>query len=183
MLANERGFLEAPGLVLLVLLSAQLGVLILVWQSRLEKTREHHKQVLCLKEAILASTQMARQIGLINRMLAAGKVGQGIGLFFPGVGWLASVKWEKAKKALMALQEAAWLKRQQVMLQGLKRGCRFTPAMLLTPYKHPLKFQRTLDVTDLRSESESWWFKTPLSFFHVSWQLSSPQAVLRWEVK
>jgi len=180
---DQRGFLEAPGLVLLVILSAQLGVLVLVWQTRLERIRKHHQQVLCLKEVMLATTRMSRQVNQLNSMLAAGKVGQGIGLLFPGTGWLMSLNWERAKKILMGLQEAAWWKRQQVVISAIKRGCTLTPAMLMTPYEHSLTFKRDLDITRLRKSTESWWLKTPLSFFRITWQLSSPHASLSWEVR
>lgn len=183
MMLNERGFLEAPGFVLLVLLSALLGTQAVIWHLRLKQTREHHKQVLCLKNAIGVTSRMMKQVHSINAMLAAGKVGQGIGLFFPGAGWLLALEWEKAKKVLMKLQEAAWLRAQQLLLKDRLAGCRLPPQVHLTPLKHGALLERKLDLTVLRRESETWILKTPLLVFRATWKAGSPIAPLAWEVR
>jgi hypothetical protein len=183
MMLNERGFLEAPGFVLLVILSALLGTQAVIWQLRLEKTRDHHKQVLCLKNAIGVTTRMMKQIHSINAMLSAGKVGQGIGLFFPGAGWLLALEWEKAKKVLMTLQEAAWLRAQQLLLKDRLAGCRLPPQVHLTPLKHRGLLDRKLDLTVLRCERETWFVKTPLVAYRATWRTDSAARPLSWEVR
>lgn len=183
MTLDQRGFLEAPGFVLLLLLSALLGTQAMLWHLRLQQTRAHHKQLLCLKNAMGVTTRMVTQVSHINKMLAAGKVGQGIGLFFPGAGWIAALEWEKAKKVLMKLQEAAWLRAQQLLTQDRLNGCRLPPQVHLTPFKRAALFERKLDVTVLRRETETWWVKTPLMSFRASWKMKSPLVSLGWEVR
>lgn len=183
MTLDQRGFLEAPGFVLLLLLSALLGTHAMLWHLRLQQTRAHHKQLLCLKNAMGVTSRMVKQVSHINKMLAAGKVAQGIGLLFPGAGWIAALKWEKAKKLLMKLQEAAWLRSQQLLLKDRLSGCRLPPQVHLSPFKHATLFERKLDVTVLRRETETWWVKTPLMNFQAVWKLKSPQQTLAWEVR
>jgi hypothetical protein len=183
MALDQRGFLEAPGFVLLLLLSALLGTHAMLWHLRLQQTRAHHKQLLCLKNAMGVTTRMVKQVSHINKMLAAGKVGQGIGLFFPGAGWIAALKWEKAKKILMKLQEAAWLRSQQLLLSDRMNGCRLPPQAHLSPFKRATLFERKLDVTMLRRETEAWFVKTPLMHFHAIWKMNSPHQSISWEVR
>jgi hypothetical protein len=183
MMHDQRGFLEAPGFVLLVVLSALLGTQAVIWHLRLKQTREHHRQVLCLKNAIGVTSRMMKQVHGINVMLAAGKVGQGIGLFFPGAGWLLALEWEKAKKVLMKLQEAAWLRAQQLLLKDRLAGCRLPPQVHQTPLKHGALLERKLDVTVLRRESETWILQTPLMSFHAKWNADSPLKPLAWDVR
>jgi hypothetical protein len=183
MMLDQRGFLEAPGFVLLVVLSALLGTQAVIWHLRLRQTREHHKQVLCLKNAVGVTSRMMKQVHGINVMLATGKVGQGIGLFFPGAGWLLALEWEKAKKVLMKLQEAAWLRAQQLLLKDRLAGCRLPPQVHLTPLKHGALLERKLDLTVLRRESETWILKTPLMFFRARWTADSVLGPLAWEVR
>lgn len=183
MCLDQRGFLEAPGFVLLVVLSALLGTQLVIWQLRLKQTREHHKQVLCLKNAIGVTTRMMKQVHSINAMLAAGKVGQGIGLFFPGAGWLLALEWEKAKQVLMKLQEAAWLRAQQLLLKDRLAGCHLPPQVQLTPLKHGALLDRKFDLTVLRRESETWILRTPFMLFRATWKAHSPIAPLSWEVR
>lgn len=183
MTLDQRGFLEAPGFVLLLLLSALLGTQAMIWHLRLQQTREHHKQVLCLKNAIGITSRMVKQVHSINAMLATGKVGQGLALFFPGAGWIAALEWEKAKKALMKLQEAAWWRAQQLLLKDRLSGCRLPPQVQLTPLKRQALLERKLDVTVLRRESETWILKTPLLLLRATWKASSTLAPLSWEVR
>ncbi len=183
MTLDQRGFLEAPGFVLLLLLSALLGTHAMLWHLRLQQTRAHHKQLLCLKNAMGVTTRMVKQVSTINKMLAAGKVGQGIALFFPGAGWIAALEWEKAKRLLMKLQEAAWLRSQQLLLQDRLSGCRLPPQVHLSPFKHATLFERKLDVTVLRKERETWFVKTPLMSFQAAWKMGSATQSISWEVR
>ncbi len=183
-LLNQRGFLEAPAFVLLVLLSSWLMLQTLTWRARLQAIKEHHQQVLCLKRAIITTDQMVKQINGINHMLFTGRVGQGLALLFPGTGWLLALKWEKAKKVLMTLQEVAWLKAQHQLVLSRQRGCRLPPWVHLTPYQHRAGLVRRDDLTELRKTSESWPLITPLMTFHSRWSLSSAlNPRLQWEVR
>ncbi|MBY0515266.1 MAG: hypothetical protein K2P81_00045 [Bacteriovoracaceae bacterium] len=173
-LLNNRGFLEAPGFVLLLLMAIMIGVQAVVWQKRLQDTRAHHKQVLCLKKTILQTNQLIARVNSVNRMLSAGKVSQGIALFFPGTGWLLALNWEKAKKILMGLQEAAFLNYEKNAIQQRLSGCQFHLEPTLSPYKHKLFFSRKLDVAQLRKNKLSWRQVTPLMSFNVSMNLISP---------
>lgn len=173
MLRNQRGALEAPALVLLFLLGLLLAVQIGVWHWRLMQTREHHRQVLCLKRSIQISNRLVRQIASINAMLATGKVGQGIGAFFPGAGWVLALKWEKVKKLLMAVQEGSFVWAQAQWLEQRRRGCRLPLSWQRSPYAHRKLFVRSLDLVELREAAESYTWRTPYVRYRVRWALES----------
>lgn len=184
MINNQKGFLEAPGFVLLMLLGLLLSSQIVVWQWRLYKTREHHRQTLCLKRAMGITTQMVRRINVVNGMLAAGKVGQGIGLFFPGMGWLMALKWEKVKKILMKLQEATFWWAQKEWLSLRQQGCSLPLKWQLSPYEHQFKFKRELDLVVLRKNEESYRVKTPYVTYLATWKLENTfNPKIQWSVQ
>ncbi len=183
LITNQKGLMEAPAMVLLLLLSILIGVQALIWQRKLIQARQHHQQTLCLKEAMLETERLTKVIGTLNQMLAAGSVSQGIGLFFPGAGWLVSAKWEKAKKVLMKLQEAAWWNSQRVFSAQKLRGCQLPLPFLQTPYEHNLKFERRFTLAKKRAKLTPWPYKTPWMIYLVHWNLESELATkLDWTV-
>lgn len=184
MINNQKGFLEAPGFVLLMLLGLLLSSQIVVWQWRLHKTREHHRQTLCLKRAMGITAQMVRRINVVNGMLAAGKLGQGIGLFFPGMGWVAALKWEKVKKILMGLQEATFWWAQKEWLSLRQNGCSLPLKWQLSPYDHKGKFKREFDLVVLRKTEESYRIKTPYVTYLATWKLENTlNPKIQWGVQ
>lgn len=180
---NQKGLLEAPAMALLLLLSILIGVQALIWQRKLTQAREHHRQTLCLKEAMLETERLTKIIGTINQMLAAGNVSQGIGLFFPGAGWLMTAKWEKAKKVLMKLQETAWWNSQRVFSAQKFTGCKLPPQFFQTPYEHGLEFDRRFTIAKTRTNVAPWPHKTPWMVYLVHWKLENELATeLEWTV-
>lgn len=183
LLTNEQGLMEAPAMVLLLLLSILIGVQAMIWQRKLTQAREHHRQTLCLKEAMLETERLTRIIGTLNQMLAAGSVSQGIGLFFPGAGWLLSAKWEKAKKVLMKLQEAAWWNSQRHFAAQKGRGCKLPFQIFQTPYAHGTQLERRFGLAKMREKILPWPHKTPWVVYLVHWKLETELATkLDWTV-
>jgi hypothetical protein len=183
LITNQKGLMEAPAMVLLLLLSILIGVQALIWQRKLIEARRHHQQTLCLKEAILETERLTKVIGSINQMLAAGSVSQGIGLFFPGAGWLLSAKWEKAKKVLMKLQEAAWWNSQRVFTSQKLSGCKLPAQFYQTPYEHGIKLERRFNLAKKRKNVVPWPYKTPWMVYVVHWKLETELATkLDWTV-
>jgi len=181
---DERGFLEAPGFVLLLLLSTLLMVQAYTLNQRRLQTREHHKQLLCLKETMGITQQLVKRVDALNQMLAAGTVGEAIAIFFPGAGWIMALNWEKAKKAIKTLQETAWFQAERELLQQLTRGCHVPLNALKTPFRHKLSFERNVDITLLRTQSETWKIHTPLVQYTVTWKLSNALELSpKWEVR
>lgn len=173
MINNQDGFLEAPGFVLLLMLSLLLVTQIVVWQKRVSQTREHHLQVLCLKRSIGISQQMIKRINSLNLMLASGKVGQGIAILFPGSGWLLALKWEKVKKILMGLQETAFLWAQKEWLSLRVEGCQLPLKWQRSPYQYNGRLKREMDLVQLRTTQESYRWKTPYVSYLIQWSIES----------
>jgi hypothetical protein len=181
---NQEGFMEAPSFILLLLLSSLLLGQLLVWQKRRADLRQHHREVICAKKAMLITESLVSKVNTLNLMLSSGKVAQIIGLLFPGKGWLVAANWEKAKKIIMGLQEAAYLEAQFKYLKLKNERCSLPWKIFLTPYKHKLKFARSLDATILRSESDEWTIKTPLLHYRITWALESNlQTKINWKVQ
>lgn len=184
MLSNQRGALEAPAIVLLFLLGLLLAVQIGVWHWRLMQTREHHRQVLCLKRSIQITNRLVRNISSLNAMIATGKVGQGIGLLFPGAGWVLALKWEKVKKLLMTLQEGSFLWAQAQWLQQRKSGCRLPLKWQLSPFEYRGRLSRELDLVVLRKTEETYNWRTPYMRFSVHWTLPHNRALApNWSIE
>lgn len=184
MLSNQRGALEAPAIVLLFLLGLLLAVQIGVWHWRLMQTREHHRQVLCLKRSIQITNRLVRNIGSINVMIATGKVGQGIGLLFPGAGWVLALKWEKVKKLLMTLQEGSFLWAQAQWLSQRKSGCKLPLKWQLSPFEYRGRLSRELDLVVLRETEETYNWRTPYMRFSVHWTLPHNRALApKWSIE
>ncbi len=170
---TQQGFAEAPAFLLLLLLSTLLGTQAWVWQKRRTELREHHRQLLCLKKNMIVTSKLVKRVNVINQMLTSGKVVQSIALLFPGKGWLLAANWQRVKKALMLMQEGAFLHAQKDYIFMKKSGCQMPYKIFLTPYKRSHVFIRTMDSTTLRKNEDEQIFKTPLMSFRVKWQLSS----------
>lgn len=185
LVANQRGFAEAPAFVLLMLLAFLLAVLLGVWHHRRQQTREHYHQMLCLKRSMVATHRLVRRVNALNAVLVAGRTGQAVGLFFPGLGHLLALKWERLKKVVFVMQEAAWWDAQRRFVQLKLTGCRLPLKVYLTPYRHKLRFQRDLsDTALLRRTHETWHHATPYVRLQASWRISSPLAPqVHWSVR
>jgi hypothetical protein len=181
---SQQGFAEAPAFLLLLLLSTLLGSQAWVWQKRRSELREHHRQLLCLKKNMIVTSKLVKRVNLINQMLTSGKVVQSIALLFPGKGWLLAANWQRVKKTLMVMQEAAYWDAQRDYLSMRTKGCRMPYKIFLTPFERSQVFRRKLDSTVLRKNEEFLTFRTPLMSYQVKWQLrSNLETNLHWSLQ
>jgi hypothetical protein len=181
--SNQQGFLEAPGLVLLVLLSSLIGVKALLWQKKIRDFKQHHQQVLCLKESMLLTQKLVKRINQINQLLRTAQVGQVIGLGLPGIGVLAGMKWEKVKKILQQLQEGIWWSTQKEFLRLRAQGCSLPLEVMRTPYPHRLKLMRAQDLAQPRTSDLFWHFTTPIIKYRLRLhRLNSFTTTIHWDI-